>query len=71
MSDIHRLTLDAAVAEFLRTHRDGARLLLQYMASVPADPTVASPANDHSLSARCLEQFHRQRAGAIRRVKES
>lgn len=65
---IHRLTLDAAVTEFLRTHRDGARMLLEYMSSVPSDPVQAAQVPPNSLTGRCLEQFHRLRATAVKKV---
>ena len=62
---IHRQTLDAAVTEFLRTHEDGAKLLLQFMSSVPADtPQLATKADSVTYEVY-MEQFNRQRERAI------
>lgn len=68
---IHRLTLDTAVTEFLRTHQDGARMLLQYMSSVPADAVDAPPVSVNPFAGQCLDEFHRQRETAVRKAVES
>lgn len=62
---IHRPTLDTAVTEFLRTHQDGAKLLLQFMSSVPADAVPLITKADSATHDTCMEQFNRQRERAI------
>ena len=62
---IHRLTLDAAVTEFLRTHQDGAKLLLQFMSNVPADTVPMLTRADSARRDVCMDQFNRQRERAI------
>ena len=62
---IHRQTLDAAVTQFLRTHENGAKLLLQFMSSVPADTVPLVTKADSATHEACMEQFNRQRERAI------
>lgn len=62
---INRRTLDTAVTEFLRTHQDGAKLLLQFMSSVPTDPEPLIARADSDTHEACMEQFNRQRERAI------
>ncbi len=40
-SDLDRATIEREIATFLRTHTDGAGLLLELMASVPPDRSEA------------------------------
>lgn len=49
-STLDRVTLEREIARFLRVHRDGAGLLLDLLASVPADRTEAEYAATRALA---------------------
>lgn len=59
------MTLDAEIAEFLRTHRDGELMLRQFMRSLPVDVIVRNDSAGNERS-RAMRQFSDQMAEAVR-----